>query len=328
MSLTVDYETGASGASGPEREGQVLAEIDHGPSHVRWPDAPWRLSVGLNPLSAPPLREVWRVSAMRDAGWDDGIGWAEGDDLLFAQVLADDCGDSDPAGLTCACYTRLLGLMDRRGFPLPLRMWSFLPAIHLRVGGLERYRGFCVGRDRAFREAGLDEPRFPAATAIGSNAPGLLVYLLAGRDRGRPVENPRQVSAYRYPMRYSPRPPSFARGLLLPDSVVGAARGARRLLISGTASVVGHRSQHHGDVLGQLQETMVNLESLATAAGLDGSWKQGDTPPLLKVFLREPAHLGLVAEELGRGSLGRARVLYLQGAVCREELAIEIEGVL
>ena len=56
--------------------------------------------------------------------------------------------------------------------------------------------------------------------------------------------------------------------------------------------------------------------------------REGDTPPLLKVFLREPAHLGSVAAELERWSLGRAKILYLQGAVCREDLAIEIEGVL
>jgi chorismate lyase/3-hydroxybenzoate synthase len=324
MCLTVDYETEEPGTLGPGKAGQVLAEIDHGPSHERGPDAPWRLSVGLERLSGPHIREVWRVPAVRDAGWEDGIGWVEGDDLLFAHVLAHDDGGADPAALTGACYTRILGLLDCRGFPHPLRMWSFLPAIHRRVGGLERYRGFCVGRDRAFREGGLEESGFPAATAIGSSASGLLVYLLAGRQPGRPVENPRQVSAYRYPPRYGPRPPSFARGMRLPES----GPGSRTLLVSGTASVVGHRSRHPGDVLGQLRETLANLESVAAAAGLDGRWTAGDTPPLLKVFLREPNHRETVSTELERWSRGRARVLYLQGAVCREELAIEIEGVL
>jgi chorismate lyase/3-hydroxybenzoate synthase len=264
------------------------------------------------------------VPAVRDTGWEDGIGWVAGDDLLFAQVVADDDGGSDLSQLTCDCYLRLLGLLGRRGFPHPLRMWSFLPTIHRRVEGLERYRGFCVGRERAFRESGLGESAFPAATAIGSRAPGLLVYVLAGRSAGCPVENPRQVSAYRYPRRYGPRPPSFARGLSLP----GSGTGPGRLLISGTASVVGHRSLHPGDVLRQLRETLANLESLAVAAGLDSRWMQGDTPPLLKVFLREPDDLAAVVAELGRWSLGRAKVLYLQGAVCREDLAIEIEGVL
>ena len=36
---------------------------------------------------------------------------------------------------------------------------------------------------------------------------------------GTPVENPRQVSAYRYPRQYGPQPPSFARAMLPPPSV-------------------------------------------------------------------------------------------------------------
>ena len=199
-------------------------------------------------------------------------------------------------------------------------MWSYLPDIHRRVGGLERYRGFCVGRDRAFREAGFVPERFPAATAIGARAGGLLVYCLAGRTPGQPVENPRQVSAYRYPPRYGPRPPSFARALRLP--------GAGPLLVSGTAAVVGHRSCHPGDLAAQLHETLTNLDALACAAGMDGRWRRGETAPLLKVFLRDPAGLETVAMALERWSHDRARVLFLHGEICREELVIEIEGVL
>jgi chorismate lyase / 3-hydroxybenzoate synthase len=322
QSLTVDYESGESGGLGSGADG-ILAQIDQGPDHARSADKPWRLTVGLRPLSPPDWHEVWRVPQVRDAGWEDGIGHVVGDDCLFAHLLVQDDWDSDLGRLAWECYERLLGLLRRRGFPHPLRIWNFLPAIHRPVDGLERYRGFCVGRDRALREAGLDETGFPAATAIGSAAPGLLVYLLAGRVPGRPVENPRQVSAYRYPPRYGPRPPAFARGLLLPPDLAG-----RRLLVSGTASVVGHRSCHPGDIAGQLRETLANLDSLAEAAGLNGAWRSGDTAPLLKVYLRDPAHLFAVAAGIERWSAARARVLYLQGEVCREELAIEIEGVL
>ncbi len=319
MSLTVAYESGDPD-SRVLPDSRILAEIDYGPRHGRGPDSPRRLTVGLEPLSAPGCREVWRVPRVLDSGWDGGIGRVECEDYLFAHLLAEEDG-SDLARLTCDCYRSLLDLLRRRGFPFPLRMWSYLPDIHRQVGGLERYRGFCVGRERAFREAGLDELRFPAATAIGSDAPGLLVLLLAGRTPGRPVENPRQISAYCYPPRYGPRPPSFARGLLLPDS-------GSRLLISGTASVVGHRSCHCGDALAQLRETLANLESLAEAAGLRSRWQGDDTTPLLKVFLREPDHLGTVAAGLEQWSRGRAQVLYVKGEVCREDLAIEIEGVL
>jgi chorismate lyase/3-hydroxybenzoate synthase len=41
----------------------------------------------------------------------------------------------------------------------------------------------------------------------------LQVYGLAARHPGTPVENPRQVSAWRYPRQYGPTAPTFARGM-------------------------------------------------------------------------------------------------------------------
>jgi hypothetical protein len=58
------------------------------------------------------------------------------------------------------------------------------------------------------------------------------------------------VSAYDYPRQYGPAAPSFSRAALTPDPL---------LLISGTASIVGHASVHLGDVTAQLEETLANL---------------------------------------------------------------------
>src|SRR3546814_12468443 len=66
----------------------------------------------------------------------------------------------------------------------------------------------------------------PAATAIGrcDDARVVQVYWLAARTPGMPVENPRQVSAYRYPRQYGPQQPSFARAMLPPPgSEIGRA---------------------------------------------------------------------------------------------------------
>src|SRR3546814_7354125 len=71
------------------------------------------------------------------------------------------------------------------------------------------------------------------------------VYWLAARTPGTPVENPRQVSAYRYPRQYGPQQPSFARAMLPPPG------SAMPLLLSGTASVVGHATAHVGELLAQ-----------------------------------------------------------------------------
>ena len=62
-----------------------------------------------------------------------------------------------------------------------------------------------------------------------------------------------KVSAYRYPRQYGPQPPSFARAMLPPTAT------QHPLLLSGTAAVVGHASQHADALLAQIDETFLNL---------------------------------------------------------------------
>jgi chorismate lyase/3-hydroxybenzoate synthase len=247
-------------------------------------------------------------------GWQDGIGFAHGQDILFAHLLLADLESTDLMQGACTAYTRLLAFIRSRGYPHPLRMWNFVSRIHERNPEGERYQAFCVGRDHAFRLAGIAPAQFPAATAVGAGAPGLLIYLFAGRTPGRPVENPRQVSAYRYPPRYGPRPPSFAR------AVRYCWPGGSHFFVSGTASVVGHRSLHPGELGPQLRETLFNLDALSSGAG-------AGRPAFLKVFLRDPGHLAQAEAGLRRWAPTDTPALYLQAEVCREELEIEIEGV-
>ncbi len=294
--------------------GAILALIDHGPDHWRSPADPARIVVGLSPLERP-LRETWRTPAPVRTGWADGIGFVAGPEVLFAHLLLPDDGEGDLAELTCAAYTRLLDCIRSQGFAHPLRIWNLLYRIHDCPGGLERYRAFCVGRERALRRAGVQPTAFPAASAVGSAAPGLLVYLFAGRSAGTPVENPRQQSAWRYPRQYGPRPPSFARALRAPW---GGAECP--FFISGTAAVVGHRSLHPGAARRQVAETLRNLNALLARGAA--------TPPdVLKVYLRNPLELAAAQEVLRDWLPANTPVLWLQAEVCRAELAIEIEGV-
>ena len=95
------------------------------------------------------------------------------------------------------------------------------------------------------------------------------------------------------------------------------------LFIAGTASIVGHRSRHGGDLAGQLAVTLDNIDRLLTASlgpeashGLDG----------VRVYLRDPQHLA-AAREAVEGRMPLARAAYLHGDICRAELEVEIEGV-
>ena len=84
-----------------------------------------------------------------------------------------------------------------------------------------------------------------------------------GGSPGEPVDNPRQVAAGAYPATCGPKAPSFSRAML-----VDAGGGRRGLLVSGTASIVGHQSVHADVVAAQTEETLENLHAvLARARG-------------------------------------------------------------
>src|SRR6185312_16343901 len=105
------------------------------------------------------------------------------------------------------------------------------------------------------------------------------VYALTARVAGLPVENPRQVNAWRYPREFGPTPPTFARGMATP---------AGQLLISGTAAVVGSASRHEDDIAAQLDETLTNIASLIATARTCAAPKPR-TASLLKVYVCERA---------------------------------------
>ncbi|HUF21352.1 MAG TPA: hypothetical protein VMP00_11430, partial [Burkholderiales bacterium] len=198
-----------------------------------------------------------------------------------------------------------------------------LPDIHLDEQGLERYKRFSLGRHEAFVAAGRNIPAdAPAASAVGKRSAGMAMVALAGRVPGTAVENPRQVSAYSYPQRYGPRGPTFSRALSV------NLQGTRRLLISGTASIVGHQSLHPGDVAAQADETIRNLRALiAEAQSRDLPGASADTGLLLKVYLRQTDSRPVVEAKLHAAFPGAAAIVWLQADICREELLLEIEAV-
>jgi chorismate lyase/3-hydroxybenzoate synthase len=203
------------------------------------------------------------------------------------------------------------------------RIWNYFSDITAGDGDAERYRQFCVGRVRGLGE--LDLATLPAATAIGGRERRrvLQVYWLSARQPGTPLENPRQVSAYRYPREYGPQSPSFARALLPQDEP------ALPLFLSGTAAIVGHASQHADSLKAQLDETLTNLDSMIGAArALRPSLPAHlDRSSRLKVYVRDAMDADAVAAQLSARLGADVPWLLLQADVCRRELRVEIEGM-
>ncbi len=290
--------------------GAVAAESED-PRWLRLPLMP------LMPLDAAAVAEVWQIDAAVEHGRAGTVRYAAGGGWLFGAIELDEAAHGGLERAAVAAYRALAAFSAARAECHVLRIWNYFGAINRGSGDAERYKRFCAGRALGMGTGQVFADGYPAATAIGvPGAPDRLqLYWLAATAAGTRVENPRQLSAWRYPRAYGPTPPSFARGMRLP--------GGTGLAISGTAAIVGHASQAAGDLDAQLTETFANLDVLLTAAGVDGGF---DARSPLKVYLRDPAQAGHVADFLAARLPPAVPRLLLAGDVCRAELAVEIDG--
>ncbi len=276
--------------------------------------APLTIDVRLQRLGGPSA-EVWYANGPVRAGRDGIVRYAHDGELLIGVVEEDERAHGGIRPSAETLYAAVRKFQEQCGFPHLLRMWNYLDAINEGEGDAERYRQFCVGR--ALGLGGPNGKLLPAATAIGrqQQTHQLQVFWVAARVGGTAIENPRQVSAYRYPRAHGPVSPSFSRAMVAPD---------RTVLVSGTASIVGHVSQHAGDARAQLGETLRNLSAVTAHAGVRRETARRQN--LLKVYVRDPTLVPMIVERL-QEAYPDASPIFLAGDVCRRELLLEIECV-
>lgn len=273
--------------------------------------------------------EVWTVPADAppvEHGETHGVAYARSGQLCFAW-LATPLGqlDAELATATQRSYDQLFAALQALDCPHPLRFWNYLPDILGHAQGEERYRIFNAGRHVSFQAQGqLLRAHPPAACALGlppEHAGPLHLFALASDSPAQAVENPRQVSAYHYPEQYGLRRPAFSRASVLKQG------GHSAVLISGTASIVGHQTVHLDDVRAQTHETLHNIEALlANMPPTDNGhrWQLGDLR--FKAYVRHAHDLPVVQEVMAQRLGPQAASLCLHAVVCRPDLLVEIEA--
>lgn len=277
-----------------------------------------RVMVGFRPLRGAGLVELWHGNGPIVQGREGQIRFAADADYLFGILELDERQQGGIAGAAQMAYAAIRRFLHGSEHPHLLRMWNHFDGINRGKGDQERYRQFCIGR-----ASGLGTWRsggYPAATAIGrrDGDPKLQIFWLAGRAAGMALENPRQVNPDRYPRAYGPMPPQFSRAMLVSSEL---------LMISGTASIVGHTSCHAGDPCAQLEESLVNLKGMLHLAAKAAP----RIPPLLteqsliKVYLRDASALEGVESALRMRIPPGVPYMILEADICREDLLVEID---
>jgi enamine deaminase RidA (YjgF/YER057c/UK114 family) len=286
--------------------------------------------VAMAPLCGPAAAcEVWSADGELMHGAQGALRYSHNGQLLFGAIQLDEAdfhGTDEKTPLRQAAeaaYRAIFQLTDSLAYPAILRFWNYIGDINGESHGMERYRQFNMGRQDGFLSRGRQVAgAVPAASAVGAEAGPLTVAFLAGRGMAPlPIENPRQISAYAYPADYGPRSPTFSRASVcrIGDDDV--------LFLSGTASIVGHRTVHPGDVVAQTRETVRNIEAMIAEANRVAP-QAGFTLGNLcyKVYVRHPADVGAIREALQRSLGASARLIFLRADICRQDLLVEIEA--
>ena len=236
---------------------------------------------------------------------------------LWSTQLCAGAGDHrvDPAGQTRQIFDQLLDALAGFGASLEdhcIRTWLYLKDVDVF------YQGMVEARRELFEAEGLTAAtHYIASTGIEGACHHRFDLVSMDAYSALDVAQP-QIEYLKSLRRLSPTNKygvTFERG----TKVAYADRA--HLFISGTAAIdADGRVVHPGDVIGQLERALANVDALLLAG------KSGfDDMMYLLVYLRDISDHDKVRAYLARRFPGLP-VLILHAAVCRPEWLVEIEG--
>ena len=268
---------------------------------------------GINEPSTHEINEVWSVDGIVSRGRSEASYWSKTSDLIcVAHWLTEaDCENIEQS--TNAAYLSIFSVLREHGFAYPFRFWNYLPGINNGNGDGEVYKRFCTGRLKAFETLNIEPESFPAASALGHHAQGAVIYVFASSIKPQHFKNKKQVDAYNYPRQYGISSPSFARATAL------KLAATPYLFISGTASIVGHKTIEAGSLDRQLAVTSENIEHLLATANPDNR-----ALSTFKVYVRHSHHIARTKEWLNQHYPNVDTVITVAD-ICRKDLLVEIE---
>ena len=274
--------------------------------------------------SAPSAVESWRSSDPLTHHVQGNIHYSLGRQFVFGVWKGHGTAETESslADLTSSAYDDIFALLSNIGMTEVWRFWNHFSKINEIQSGLERYRQFNVGRQAAFeRHRNILHGRAPAASAVGTRCGPLMIGFLAGKLPATLVENPKQVSAYDYPDIYGPVSPSFSRAAVAPLG------DSKLLLISGTASILGHETKNQSDAYAQTMTTLQNIAHVAVSSESALGQPVRVDALFYRAYVRDPIDLVAVERAVADFFKKPVTVHYVEADICRRDLLVEIEAI-
>lgn len=222
-----------------------------------------------------------------------------------------------------------------------VRQWSYvehIAAVNDFQAGTQNYQVFNDVRAH-FYSRGDFSKGYPAATGIGMNTGGVIIGFIAISPSPdvciAAIRNPRQTDAHAYSestllgkktgLTAQKSTPKFERAKLV------RWKGKTTIFVSGTASIVGELTVGKRKVEVQTQTAIENIYQLFSRENRQMHGMDVDLTDItfshLRVYVKERRDISAV-KAICEERLNFQSILYLQSDVCREDLLVEIEGML
>lgn len=264
--------------------------------------------------SVEGIQECWMVGAMSDTVFD---------------------GRHNPA---IQAFEKVKSGLDNAGlsFNAVVRQWNYVGRILDICGSngsqIQNYQLFNETRNKQYSQF-RSISGFPAATGIGMNSGRVAIECMTINSdvvQVIAVSNPNQKESYHYgqevlvgELKVQKQPPQFERAILLRSGKTS------RLIISGTASIVGQQTIGIGDVELQTKITIDNIEKLTSVSNLKAHCPDlinyPDIYNYLRVYVKNRIDIQKV-KQICSDHFGNVPVTYIQADICRNDLLVEIEA--
>lgn len=234
-------------------------------------------------------------------------------------------------------FEMALAILKEEGLSIKniIRQWNYIENIAIveDENAPQNYQDFNDVRARYYGQVTFDQG-YPAATGIGQDTGGIIIGFIAVSDSEnisiKPIANPGQIDAHRYSelvlegKSEEKCTPKFERAKLV-------TIGTRNYIyVSGTASILGEKTVHVGDVEKQTLTTIENIKRLFSQENQDKLGLEFDVDKIqfshLRVYVKYRKDIPAV-QKVCEAELNCKSSLYLESDVCREDLLVEIEGV-
>ena len=224
-----------------------------------------------------------------------------------------------------SAYNLIFKTIKESKCPYISRVWNHIPNVNEYADGMERYIKFCHGRSESFQKYGNI---YPAATGIGCHGDSICIYMISTtKNINTYIENPNQTPAYKYPPKYGIKPPSFSRAAYTDN-----CSGKGILYISGTASIIGHETVHTDDIVKQCETTIDNIRVLISNTNLNSYGIKNsyilENVDCIKEYIRNDEDFETVRDICCKAFLPDKSIAYLKADICRNDLLVEIEGII